>query len=410
MTHNGNSRAVNRREFIRASAALGASVLAGPALGRALGASDRINIGFIGCGGMGAHHVRHYKELSKNPKLNIAVAAVCDIYEPRRRQAKELSGGKAFRDYREMLQMRDLDAVLIATPDHWHAKMSIDSMEAGKDVHVEKPMTLYLDEAKEMVQVARRTKRIVQVGAEGASKDRYWQARKLVRRGELGKLIWSTAGVYRNIPGGDWNYPIDRDANPSNLDWDAFLGPAPRRPFSRERFFRYRKYWDYSGGQAHDLLSHVLAALQVVLGAEFPCRVMASGGIFAHHDRETPDTFNVMADFPTEHTISLFCTQATRRGVDFEVRGEEASLSFEGDTTVVRPEPPFVKKRREIRVKPQPRSDHDVNWIECIRSRKQPHYHAEMGYRAMVILCLANRSWREKKMMLFDPKTERVLT
>ncbi len=410
MTQNGNSHAVNRREFIRASAALGASVLAGPALGRAVGANDRINIGFIGCGGMGAHHIRHYKELSNNPKLNIAVVAVCDIYEPRRRRAKELSGGKAFHDYREMLQMRDLDAVLIATPDHWHAKMSIDSMDAGKDVHVEKPMTLYLDEAKEMVQVARRTKRIVQVGAEGASEDRYWQARKLVRSGELGKVIWSTAGVYRNIPGGDWNYPIDPNASPSNLDWDAFLGPAPRRPFSRERFFRYRKYWDYSGGQAHDLLSHVLADLQVVLGAELPSRVMASGGIFAHHDRETPDTFNVMADFPTEHTISLFCTQATRRGVDFEVRGEEASLTFEGNTTVVRPEPPFAKKRREIRVKAQPRSDHDVNWIECIRSRKQPHYHAEMGYKAMVILCLANRSWREKKMMLFDPKTDRVLT
>ncbi|NQT81930.1 Gfo/Idh/MocA family oxidoreductase [bacterium] len=410
MTLSRNSRAINRREFIKGSAALGATVLAAPALGRAVGANDRINIGFIGCGGMGTHHVRHYKELSKDPKLNISVAGVCDVYEPRLRQAKQISGARAFHDYREMLQMKNLHAVFIATPDHWHAKMSIDAMEAGKDVHVEKPMTLYLDEAKEMAQVAKRTGRIVQVGAEGASKDRYWQARKLVRNRELGKLIWSTGGVYRNIPGGDWNYPIDANANPSNLDWEAFLGPAPRRPFSRERFFRYRKYWDYSGGLAHDLLSHTLAGLQVALGAEFPCRVMASGGIFAHHDRETPDTFHVMADFPTDHTMTLFCTQATRRGVEFEIRGEEASLIFEGETVVVHPEPPFSKKRREIRVKPQPRSDHDINWIECIRSRKQPHYHVGMGYKAMVILCLANRSWREKKMMLFDPKTERVLT
>lgn len=410
MTRTANPHPINRREFIKGSAALGAGVLAAPALGLARGANDRVNIGFIGCGGMGASHIRDYKELSKTPRLNIAVVAVCDVYKPRLQRARELSGGRAFHDYREMLEMKDLDGVLISTPDHWHAKMSIDAMEAGKDVHVEKPMTLYLDEAKEMAQVAKRTARIVQVGAEGASQDQYWQARKLVRGGALGKLIWSTGGVYRNVPGGDWNYPIDPNANPSNLNWQAFLGPAPRRPFSRERFFRYRKYWDYSGGVAHDLLSHILAELQVALGAEFPSRVMASGGIFAHHDRETPDTFNVMADFPTKHTISLFCTQATKRGVDFEIRGEEASLTFEGSTAVVRPEPPFARKRREIRVKAQPRSGHDVNWIECIRSRKQPHYHVGMGYKAMVILCLANRSWPEKKMMLFDPSTERVLT
>jgi len=405
-----DAHAMNRRDFIKGAAAVGASVLSVPALGQALGANDRINIGFIGCGGMGTHHVRRYKELSRNPKLNIATVAVCDVYKPRAERAKQISGGKLFHDYRKMLQMKELHAVLIATPDHWHARMSIDSMEAGKDVHVEKPMTLYLNEAKAMVEVARRAKRIVQVGAEGASEDQYWQARKLVQRGALGKLIWSTGGVYRNVPGGDWNYPIDPNATPSNLDWKRFLGPAPDRPFDRERFFRYRKYWDYSGGLAHDLLSHILAELQVVIGAEFPTRVMASGGIFAHHDRETPDTFHVMADFPADHTISLFCTQATERGVEFEVRGQEASLTFDGDTVVVEPERPYAKGKKELRVEPQPRSDHDVNWIECIRSRKPPHYNAEMGYRAMVILCLANRSWRERKMMLFDPKTERVLT
>jgi predicted dehydrogenase len=405
---------ITRRDFIK-GAAVGTTLLAAPAFGQALGANDRIHMGFIGCGGMGTQHVRRYTELSKNAELNIAVVAVCDVYEPRLNRASEISGGKAFRDYEEMLRMRDLDAVLIATPDHWHAKMSIDAMEAGKDVHVEKPMTLYLDEAKAMVGVARRTKRIVQVGAEGASRDRYWQARRLVREGVLGKLIWSTGGVYRNVPGGDWNYPIDPEASPSNLDWKRFLGPAPDRPFDRERFFRYRKYWDYSGGVAHDLLSHTLAALQVVIGAEFPTRVMAAGGIFAHHDRETPDTFHVMADFASDHTVTLFCTQATERGVGFEVRGQEASLTFEDDTAeddtvVVRPERAYAKGKEEFRVGPQPRSDHDVNWIECMRSRKAPHYDVEMGYRAMVILCLANRSWREKKMMLFDPETEKVLT
>ncbi len=400
---------INRRDFIK-GAAVGTTLSAVPLLGQVMGANDRINIGFIGCGGMGTHHVRRYTELSKNPEMNIATVAVCDVYEPRLRRAKEISGGKAFHDYHTMLEMKDLDGVLIATPDHWHAKMSIDAMKAGKDVHVEKPMTLYLGEAKEMAAVARQTKRIVRVGAEGASKDRYWQARKLVQGGVLGKLIWSTGGVYRNVPGGDWNYPIDPNASPSNLDWKRFLGPAPERPFDRERFFRYRKYWDYSGGLAHDLLSHTLAGLQVAIGAEFPTRVMASGGIFAHHDRETPDTFHVMADFATEHTISLFCTQATEQGVEFEIRGQEGSLTFDEDTVVVRPERPYAEGKRERRVESQPRSDHDVNWIECIRSRKLPHYNAEMGYRAMVILCLANRSWREKKMMLFDPETEKVLS
>ncbi len=404
-----DSHAISRREFIRGAAAVGTSVLIAPAFGSTASANDRINIGIIGCGGMGSYHIRRYKELSQNPKLNIALVAVCDIYEPRKERAKALSSGKLFHEYREMLQMKDLDAVLIATPDHWHARMSIDAMEAGKDVHVEKPMTLYLDEAKAMAEVARRTERIVQVGADGASEDQYWQAQKLVKSGALGKLIWSTGGVYRNVPGGDWNYPIDSDASPSNLDWNAFLGPAPRRPFDAERFFRYRKYWDYSGGLAHDLLSHVLAEIQVIIGAEFPCRVMASGGVFAHHDRETPDTFHVMADFPSEHTVSLFTTQATLRGVELEIRGQEASISFEDDTAILRPEAPYSRGKQETRIKAEPRADHDVNWMECMRSRKQPHYNVEMGYRAMVVLCLANRAWREKKMMLFDPKTESVL-
>lgn len=417
---------IARRDFLRGSVGalglLGAARAAGaqttrPATGRIRGANDRIGIGIIGCGGLGMVHIRNYKTLSEDPKLNVAITAVCDIYEPRKQRGAEASGAPVYHDYRKMLDRKEVDAVLIVTPDHWHARMAIDAMEAGKDVHVEKPMTRYLDEAKKLVEVAERTKAVVQVGAESTSNDSYWQANRLIRDGKLGKVVWVTGGVYRNNPDGDWNWPIDKDCSPKNLDWDAFLGPAPKRPFDPERYFRYRKYWDYSGGLAHDLLAHTLSALQTALGASFPKRVSASGGIYVHHDRETPDTFHVMAEYPDDYVITLFCTQTTESGVEMAIRGDHATLTFDYPATdvhrptgvIVTPQRPYAKDAKTLRVAAEPRAEHDVNWIECMRSRKTPHCPAQTGHKVMATLCLAVRSWREGKMFTFDPARQEIV-
>jgi predicted dehydrogenase len=418
------NQTIGRRDFLKrslfAASALGTVRLAGPARGAVLGANDRIGIGIIGCGGMGTEHIRNYRRLSEKPELNIRLVGVCDIYEPRKQRAKAAAGCEVYHDYRKLLERKDLDGVLIATPDHWHAKMAIDAMEAGKDVHVEKPMTLYLDEAKKMVEVAAKTKRVVQVGAEGTSNDVFWQANRIVREGVLGKIVWATGGVYRNEPQGDWNWPMDKDCSPKNLDWDAFLGPAPKRPFEPERYFRYRKYWDYSGGLAHDLIAHQLSALQLVVGPEFPRRISAAGGVYVHHDRETPDTFHMMVEYPSDYVATLFCTQTTTDGVEMAIRGEHATLTFEKTpgreggarrftAVLVQPQEPFEKEVKPLRIEPAPRADHDTNWIECMRSRRKPHYPVEMGYKVMAALCLGVRSWREGKMFTFDAAKQEVL-
>ncbi len=412
---------MRRRDFLKRSlyAAGGATAARlAPALGAdVLGANDRIGIGIIGCGSMGMTHIENYRRLAADKALNMRLVAVCDIYEPRKQRAKTASGAELYHDYRKLLEHTGLDGVLIATPDHWHAKMAIDAMEAGKDVHVEKPMTLYLDEAKKLVECAKRTKRVVQVGAEGVSNDALWQAKRLLGQGLLGKVVWATGGVYRNDPSGDWNWPIDRDFKPKDLDWDAFLGPAPKRPLDPERYFRYRKYWDYSGGLAHDLIAHVLSGLQLVIGPEFPRRVSAAGGVYVHHDRETPDTFHMMVEYPSQYVATLFCTQTTTDGVELAIRGEHATMTFEKDAdgshkpvaVLVKPQEPFAGRVKALRVENQTRADHDTNWIECMRSRKEPHYPVAMGYRVMTALCLGVRSWREGKMFTFDAQKEEIV-
>jgi hypothetical protein len=228
------------------------------------------------------------------------VIAVCDIYEPRKQRAKDICGGQLFHEYTDLLALDDLDAVVIATPDHWHARISIDAMNAGKDVYCEKPMTLYWEEAKEVARTQALTGRVMQVGAQSASEDRVWKANEVIRSGALGKLLWSQGGYSRNSRDGEWNWYIEPEASPQNLDWKRFLGSAPQRPFDPERFFRFRKYWDYSGGIATDLFYHTLAHMEIALTPEFPRRVSAGGGIFIFHDREVPDTFHMLIDYPTD--------------------------------------------------------------------------------------------------------------
>ena len=405
---------ISRRDFLRASAVSAAAAstvgLWAGATGEVLGANERINIGVIGVGGKGNWHVRRITEKSKLEPDNVKLTAVCDVFDKRAARAAGICEGESFKDWRALLERNDIDAVLVATPDHWHKNMTIAALEAGKDVYCEKPMTLYWEEAKEVVAAAERTKRIVQVGAQGCSGDQWWKAQEQIEAGKLGKLIWSQTGAYRNVKGGDWNYAIDPDARPGeNLDWDMWLGPAPKAEWDPERYFRFRKFWDYSGGLATDLLYHSLSHMLVAVGPEFPRRVVASGGIHAHHDREVPDTFHVLVDYPGEHTMALHATQANEQGLREIIRGEEATMYFEEPGVVIRPEKPFAEGREKIEVKTQPRADHFQNFLDCVRSREKCHLDEVTGYKTQVAIALAVLAYREQKVKLFDPEKEEVI-
>jgi len=409
-----NRKGMTRRFFLKKSA----GVVTGTAalfIGKrfqstALGANDRINIGSIGCGGRGTSLLSDIVARSKTPDAGVAAIVVSDVYDARREKARKICGGKAYKDYRRLLETKDIDAVIIATPDHWHARMSIDAAEAGKDIYCEKPMTHTVEEAKEVARIVGEKRRVMQIGVQSTSDDIWWQARKLIRRKAIGKVLWTQSGVSRNSLEGDWNYyRIDRNAGPHNVDWNAFLGSAPKRPFDPDRFFRWRKYWDYSGGIATDLFYHRLGHLQIALGPEFPKRVVASGGIYVFHDRETPDTFHMMIDYPTNHTIVLLGSQANRQKVPEIIRGHKATILFEPPGLVLQPEKEFANEVKELNVSPQPRAGHMDNFLQCIRSREKPHCNEIVGYRVMVAIGMGVRAYREQKVMLFDLEKEEVV-
>jgi len=415
----GVSKTLSRRAFLKCSAAAGAifglseySYCSSLASSRILGANERILIGVIGCGNRGMTHINGLLAKSKSSG-RLAIVGVCDIYQPRKQRAKEKTNADAYHDYRDMIEQNDIDAVIIATPDHWHARMAIDAMEAGKDVYLEKPMTYTWKEAKEVYETAVRTGRVLQVGAQSCSDEKWWQANRLIREGALGKVLWTSSSYCRNSRDGEWNYKVDDGVSPDNLDWESWLGPAPKRPFDPERFFRWRKYWDYSGGIATDLFYHQLSHLQIALGPEFPKRVSAGGGIYVQYDRDVPDTFHMIIDYPSDHSVVLCSSMANRQGLTEVIRGHEATMYFEPPGIVIRPESEFKDSREELHISTDSESsktalqDHMDNWLDCIRSRNKPNLDAETAYKVMVAIALGVKSYREEKVFRFDAKKEK---
>lgn len=433
------SHQTTRREFIRqvgagaalatvgASAPLGARPAPRFAASRVLGANDRINVGFVGCGGRMRTHIRHIVARGRE-KGDVQAVAVNDIWEKRKQAARELAGvdeKAVYHDYRELCARPDIDVVVISSPDHWHHDHAIAALEAGKDVYLEKPMTYTVDEAKAIAEAVRASGRILQVGSQYASMDHFWKARKAIADGLIGKVMWASGGFGRNRNRrGEWNYEIDPDATEQSLDWNAFLGSAPDRPFSPERYFRWRKYWDYSGGIATDLFYHTVAPLLVAIGPEFPARVTASGGIYMQKDREVPDTFFMNVDYPS-WTMQLACSVGSGVGAPLVIHGSEGTLFIAEDSealdnTEIRIVPDrdyqdeFVKKtgveKLSIPVKPFERGTHPHmdNFLASVRSRQAPNLDAETGYRAMAAIGMGVTAYRRQQVMVFDGEREQV--
>ena len=277
----------SRRHF------LGALTAASSA--RVLGANDRIGIGFIGCGLIGLRHIVDFK---KQPDTDLV--AVSDVYQPRleRGQADCGPNTKAYRDFRKLLEDKDVHAVVVSTPDHWHALQTILACAAGKDVYVEKPMTLFAREGRWMTTAARRYQRVVQVGTQGRSGTHIQEVLALVRAGHIGKIHSVRIGAFRNIMPG-FGRP-EGNVPPQDLDYDMWLGPAPQRPYSLHRaLYHFRWFWDYSGGQMTNLGAHDLDFVYLLMGVKGPTAVFSSGGRFAlEDDGETPDTQDALFEYP----------------------------------------------------------------------------------------------------------------
>lgn len=383
------------------------------------GANSRISVGVIGCGNLGMRHLRIYQKPMVDEGL-IRINAVSDIYAGAKRRAQEclkLEARDVHHEYEELIARRDIDAVFVVTPEHWHHRMTIAALRAGKDVYLEKPMSFTVAEAKEIDAVVRGTGRVLQIGAQWCSDARYAIARDLVGSGAIGKVMWAQSTYSMNSVFGLWEYDIEPEANERSIDWPRFLGPAPKRSFSAERYFRWRKYWDYSNGVVADFHYHRLAPLLMVLGGRFPTLVSAHGGIYQFKDRETPETFTMTAEY--DNFFVTIASSAAASGPERHhapaIYGHEGTIAFHEGYITLTPERQFRHKHQERRIEALPsdlntvRIRHARNFYDSMRSRQKPTLDSHLGYQTMVAIKLAADSYRERRMLAYDPKAERII-
>jgi predicted dehydrogenase len=432
---------VNRRDFVKSAAGVTAGLgLAATALqaqagrtvtGRVIGANDRINVSIIGGGMRGPQDARSF--MTANAEMNAQIVAVCDVYQRRLTQLKTQCKCDGYLDHREILNRKDVDAVIIAVPDHWHAKLAFAALDAGKDVYLEKPMTHTIEETRQLIARVKASKRVLQVGSQTTSAQQWWRAKKAISDGAIGDMIMSQGSYHRNSTEGEWNYRIDPNTGPDKkgedyIDWQTWLGPAPKRAFDADRFYRFRKYWDYSGGIATDLFFHVAAPLNICWPEpQFPHKVSAAGGIYVFKDsREVPDTFHLMADYKKGHSVVLTSSMANTQHIPGLIRGHLGTIimvdngQFESTTDHITLKPErrvvdaayvakFGKEDTPIPVAEENMEvAHAKNFLECMRTRQKPRLDVETAACAQVLISLAVRSYREGRTLYFDEKTWKV--
>lgn len=407
----------NRREFLGASGAavVGAASFAASQK-KVLGANDRLRIGVIGCGGMGTGHIGHFvrNDGAFAQMVNAEITAVCDIYEPRKQRAQELSGGKVFHDYRELIHSGLVDAVIIASPEHWHYKQALESIQAGLDVYLQKPATRSFAEIKSLRDEISKTDRVFQLGSQYMQTPAWYRAKELFQEKMLGKVTLCQTSYCRNSRDGEWNYKIDDGVEPGkNLDWNAFLGPLTYVEYNPEYYFRWRKYEHFSGGIITDLLPHKIHTISYVIGPELPRYVSAVGGIYVHNDRDVADTIAVTIGFEN-YTMVVAGSTCNEIGLEDLVRGHHGNLYVGGNSVRLIPERTYADDFDAIeeRVEPAQMNGHLVHvkeWIEGIRERKQPTWNIDATYKVMTAIAMAEQAYVEKRTVRFDPVTEQVV-
>ncbi len=407
---------------------------------RVLGANDRIRLGFIGCGMQFQVLLRRGFFPRRDRVNDIDLVEVCDVWQPRVDNAQKLTGAeRSGRDYAALLARPDIDGVVIVVPDHLHYPIARAALLAGKDVYLEKPMTYTIDEAARLDDLVKQTGRILQVGGSGLNERLHQKAAEYVAAGRMGKVVWGLISYNRNTSTGMWDYPIpgigdtpwpDAPVTAENLDWKAWLGHAPKRPFSKERYFRWRKFWDYSGGNATDLLFHRLGALSAIVGFDFPSRVVSAGGIYVQKNREVPDVYMTTVEYPKEYCFNLVSVMANASSAPITVYGNWGTLEIQqggrpvpntprqGPKAVIRAERPFQEQFKEANdgkteveiTTDEPTEDLIDNWLNAMRSRQTPIYDVRKGYQVTAAIQLGVQSYKEGRALGYDPASRRILT
>ena len=400
---------IERRDLFRAAGAAAISMTAS-SYAQVRGANDRINLGVIGCGQRGLAVMGSFQESG-----GVNVTAVCDVYGNRTDAAQQKAAqARGFGDHRKLLESGGVDAVLIATPDHWHGQVTIDALNAGRDVYVEKPLTLRIEEGPEIIKAARVNNRVCQVGLQRRSSENTIRANEeFVRPGKLGKITYvrtwynSNSTHLRQPPEGT-------QEQPSNLDWARFLGPVRWRDWNPKQYFNFRAYLDFGGGQITDLFTHLIDMVHLFMNEDVPSAAVAAGGIFNYNDgRTAPDTIGVMLDYPGEWTVSFEGVLGPGASDDgIELRGTEGRLFVGRDHSEFRlPDsaaPPVVVKTGESGADATAR--HVANFLDCVRSRQRPVADVVVGNRAAQACHLGNLAYLEKRRIRFDSQHERVLS
>ncbi len=421
-----------RRSFIQKAVATAAAVATtgvlktpvygqnqAPSTGRVIGANDRIAVAYVGTGSQGQAHIRSQKEHAA--ENNIAQAAVCDVYRKRLDAAKALAGladADTYGDHRKLLERKDIDAIIVATVDQWHCDVACDALEAGKHVYGEKPFARYLDEGFRIHDTVKRTGKVFVVGSQLCGDRKYHQAAEWIRAGKLGPLVWAQGSYCRNNPkNSEWTYPIDPDANESNLDWNRWLGRTAKMPFTPERYFSWHKFYAYNSGILGNLLPHTFLPLLLATGSpEFPRRVTCTGTRKVSTDREITDTTHLLAEMPSGLTLCVAGSTVNEVGLQEMIRGRQGTLYFGSgsDQVALKPERPFTEEIEPQDFKGASTSGDlallEKNFFDCIRSGATPMASVDLAIRAHTILCLAEMSERLGMMLYFDAQARTIKT
>ena len=320
---------VTRRSFVGGSAVGAYTLRASEASAAASrGPNDKITVGMVAVGARAQELLESIKTID-----GAEIVAVCDAYQGRLERAVERTGGRAkiYNDYREILADDSIDVVTVATPDHLHKQQVVKALEAGKDVYCEKPLTFTVDEGLEIAAAVKRTGQLLQVGSQGMSSRTQHKAREIIRSGRLGQVTMIRAGYNRNSASGAWIYPIPPDASPETVNWDAFLGSAPKRDYDLERFFRWRCYRDYSGGIPTDLFVHLCTTIHFLMDAKMASTAVARGSLYRWKEsRDVSDTVNAILEYPEGFTVNLSSTfnNTYTGGSSFQILGTEGTLEI----------------------------------------------------------------------------------
>jgi predicted dehydrogenase len=398
-------------------------------------ANDNINVALIGAGGMGTADAFMVRTIP-----GVKIVAACDLFDPRLDAAKKNFGADIFttRDYKEILLRKDIDAVIVGTPDHWHKDISVDAMNAGKHVYCEKPMVQQITEGAAMVETQRKTGKVLQVGSQGMSSVGNEKAKELFEAGAIGQLNYVEGFWARNTPGGAWQYDLPADANEQNVDWKRFLKDKPQLPYDPKRFFRWRCFKDYGTGVGGDLFVHLLSSLHYIISSMGPTRIMSTGGIRYWKDgRDVPDILLGMFDYPKTDKHPAFNLSLRVNFVDsnpdgsyFRLVGNEGSMTVEWEKVTLTknfsyPPDNYAQVLKEKQYAPDydrkkikdpdvtvfkvqdgykgAHYDHHYNWVRAIRGGKAAVEDALFGFRAAAPALLCNDSYFQEKPIKWDP-------